>query len=590
MEQGNRDSYKDNASSPAESRAIVLHNMPKAMSSKEFKQLFGKFGKIRDIKLSSLDHTPLVTVQVVYFDLRDSQTAFAHFKGRRVSGRDLSVQFCTNYGGRRWHSLFYKHNRGSLVISRKNWGKIAVSMKNGFSAYKIYRMFKRYGEIRSFDKNDKSHEGMVVIEYYDVRHAQNAMKALHAKKIKGKTLELKFVEPNRKTKAHKCMSNNSVQRFRPANIASNNQRNGSQICQRPMYPRAQHSSLASNPASLYELFGHQEMFPNLFCRFPALVQRELYRAQLGTTEIHATFNERSNAPIVSSPVAASASYGQSENNHRSRYNDFVVPSKSYDIGFDDSRRCSVHGTSSRNQGNSCSRAPALKPEDSEFDPLSPHLATPYGLHLLHTLYEDAFSLLSDGYVVHGMSAYTFERLQTALSVPHLCRPQVYGTPPKLLAVVPRTLRMRYPDAPPVSDEHVGPLGNVASAIAHSHQTPESSNTALVTTSNVEPAFIRTQSSNRQATEYSRTQGIESEIHAEVFGQDTTVIQTSSRRRDCCPTDSTEYMNSEDHDSTKTNNSFMADYNHAETEKYVCKEQSVCSRRKTFAEVVKYSKK
>jgi pre-mRNA branch site protein p14 len=73
-------------------RILLVKNLPYTISGEELYDLFGKYGAIRQIRISNSNETK-GTAFVVYEDLIDAKNACDHLSGFNLQGRYLVVLY-----------------------------------------------------------------------------------------------------------------------------------------------------------------------------------------------------------------------------------------------------------------------------------------------------------------------------------------------------------------------------------------------------------------------------------------------------------------------------------------------------------------
>lgn len=142
---------------------------------------------------------------ISYFDIRDAKTAMQNLQNKVVRGRKLDIHYSIP---KVYHDLQSRSRRLSSLITMdaplspqdnpsekdQNQGTLVVfNLDPSTTDEELIEIFGQYGEIKEIraTPNKKHHK---FIEFYDVRHAERAMKCLNKTEIKGKKIK---IEPSR---------------------------------------------------------------------------------------------------------------------------------------------------------------------------------------------------------------------------------------------------------------------------------------------------------------------------------------------------------------------------------------------------------
>jgi RNA recognition motif-containing protein len=117
---------------------------------------------------------------ISYFDIRDAKTAMQNLQNKVVRGRKLDI----HYSIPKDNPSEKDQNQGTLVV---------FNLDPSTTDEELMEIFGQYGEIKEIraTPNKKHHK---FIEFFDVRHAEKAMKCLNKTEIKGKKIK---IEPSR---------------------------------------------------------------------------------------------------------------------------------------------------------------------------------------------------------------------------------------------------------------------------------------------------------------------------------------------------------------------------------------------------------
>lgn len=163
---------------PLRSVLFVHPDIP-FMSEDEIARIFGVFGDVRKILQKNKD-----SIYVSYYDIRDSMGLVRHYSQTPLKNDFPEMHFTIPkiVGGGEEDDL---NNQGTIVVFNLD----AATTEN-----EVRRIFGAFGEIKEIREtpNKKHHR---FIEYYDVRHAENAMKALNRTEINGKRIKCEASRP-----------------------------------------------------------------------------------------------------------------------------------------------------------------------------------------------------------------------------------------------------------------------------------------------------------------------------------------------------------------------------------------------------------
>ncbi len=107
---------------------------------------------------------------ISYYDIRDAKTAMQHLQSKVVRGRKLDI----HYSIPKDNPSEKDQNQGTLVV---------FNLDPCTTDGELLQIFGQFGEIKEIraTPNKKHHK---FIEFYDVRHAEKAMKCLNKTEIK----------------------------------------------------------------------------------------------------------------------------------------------------------------------------------------------------------------------------------------------------------------------------------------------------------------------------------------------------------------------------------------------------------------------
>jgi len=159
------------------SRTLFVRNISSNAEDEELKQLFQEFGEIRNM-YTQCKHRGFV--MVAYYDIRHSKAAMKNLQGKIIRKRKIDIHYSIPKDNPTEEDL----NQGTLVVFN-----LDVSITND----ELKVIFSKFGEVKEIREtpNKKHHK---FVEFYDVRNADKAMKALNKIELKGKKIK---IEPSR---------------------------------------------------------------------------------------------------------------------------------------------------------------------------------------------------------------------------------------------------------------------------------------------------------------------------------------------------------------------------------------------------------
>ena len=169
------------------SRTLFVRNINSNSGDEEICALFLPFGEIRSV-YSQCKHRGFVMIS--YYDIRHANKAMRALQGRVLRHRRLDIHYSLPKNNPPDKEI----NQGTLVVFN-----LDADTKNE----DLQAIFGQYGQIKEIREtpNKNRHK---FIEFYDVRHAEEAMKHLNKTDFQGKKIK---IEPSRP---------GGVQRARPA--------------------------------------------------------------------------------------------------------------------------------------------------------------------------------------------------------------------------------------------------------------------------------------------------------------------------------------------------------------------------------------
>ncbi|KAK4787602.1 hypothetical protein SAY86_011435 [Trapa natans] len=165
------------------SRTLFVRNINSNVEDSELRSLFEQYGDIRTM-YTACKHRGFVMIS--YFDIRDARTAMRSLQNKPLRRRKLDIHFSIPKDNPSDKDI----NQGTLVV---------FNLDPSVSNEQLLKIFGSYGEVKEIRETpQKRHHKF--IEYYDVRHAEAALKSLNGSDIAGKRIKL---EPSRPGGARK---------------------------------------------------------------------------------------------------------------------------------------------------------------------------------------------------------------------------------------------------------------------------------------------------------------------------------------------------------------------------------------------------
>lgn len=160
------------------SRTLFVRNINSNVEDEELKALFSPFGEIRST-YSQCKHRGFVMIS--YYDIRHANLAMRSLQGKVVRRRKLDIHYSIPKENPPEKDL----NQGTLVVFN-----LDPQTKND----ELLVIFGQYGQIKEIREtpNKKHHK---FIEFYDVRHAEEAMKRLNKTEVRGKKIKIESSRP-----------------------------------------------------------------------------------------------------------------------------------------------------------------------------------------------------------------------------------------------------------------------------------------------------------------------------------------------------------------------------------------------------------
>ncbi|KAL0711206.1 hypothetical protein Bca4012_018184 [Brassica carinata] len=160
------------------SRTLFVRNINSSIDDSELSALFEPFGEIRSLYTACKSRG---FVMISYYDIRAAHAAMRALQNTLLRKRTLDIHFSIPKENPSEKDM----NQGTLVI---------FNVDSTVSNDELLKLFGAYGEIREIREtpNRRFHR---FIEYYDVRDAEAALKALNRSEIGGKCIKLELSRP-----------------------------------------------------------------------------------------------------------------------------------------------------------------------------------------------------------------------------------------------------------------------------------------------------------------------------------------------------------------------------------------------------------
>ncbi|KAF8077377.1 hypothetical protein N665_1043s0022 [Sinapis alba] len=160
------------------SRTLFVRNINSSVEDSELSSLFEPFGEIRSLYTACKSRG---FVMISYYDIRAAHAAMRALQNTLLRKRTLDIHFSIPKENPSEKDM----NQGTLVI---------FNVDTTVSNDELLKLFGAHGEIREIREtpNRRFHR---FIEYYDVRDAETALKALDRSEIGGKCIKLELSRP-----------------------------------------------------------------------------------------------------------------------------------------------------------------------------------------------------------------------------------------------------------------------------------------------------------------------------------------------------------------------------------------------------------
>ena len=172
------------------SRILMLHNFDQLnLDVNALRTLFSAQGVLRSVSPFPDSNTILIS----YFDLRHAQKAMANLSGKTLSNGaliELQYHFLRDFQAK-------DANQGTLVI---------FNLDPAITNTELAELFGKYGELKEIRESpNRKHK---FVEFYDVRCAEKAIKALNKSDLHGRKIKIEPSRPGGTSKPE-----NSFQKF-----------------------------------------------------------------------------------------------------------------------------------------------------------------------------------------------------------------------------------------------------------------------------------------------------------------------------------------------------------------------------------------
>ncbi|KAK4364025.1 hypothetical protein RND71_015383 [Anisodus tanguticus] len=195
------------------SRTLFVRNINSNVEDSELKSLFEQYGDIRTL-YTACKHRGFVMIS--YYDIRAARTAMRALHNKPLRRRKLGIHFSIPKENPSEKDI----NQGTLVV---------FNLDPSVSNEDLRRIFGAYGEVKEIRETPhKRHHKF--IEFYDVRAADAALKALNRSDIAGKRIKL---EPSRPGGARRNLMQQLSQELEHDEIRSFRHSVGSPVARSP---------------------------------------------------------------------------------------------------------------------------------------------------------------------------------------------------------------------------------------------------------------------------------------------------------------------------------------------------------------------
>ncbi|XP_076912700.1 protein MEI2-like 2 [Bidens hawaiensis] len=160
------------------SRTLFVRNINSNVEDSELRTLFEQYGDIRTL-YTACKHRGFVMIS--YYDIRAARTAMRALQNKPLRRRKLDIHYSIPKDNPSDKDI----NQGTLVI---------FNLDPSVSSDDLVKIFGAYGEVKEIRETPyKRHHKF--IEYYDIRAADAALRALNRSEIAGKRIKLEHSRP-----------------------------------------------------------------------------------------------------------------------------------------------------------------------------------------------------------------------------------------------------------------------------------------------------------------------------------------------------------------------------------------------------------
>lgn len=160
------------------SRTLFVRNINSNVEDSELRSLFEEYGEVRNM-YTACKHRGFVMIS--YYDIRHARAAMRELQNKPLRRRKLDIHFSIPKDNPSEKDI----NQGTLVV---------FNLDASVSSDDLRHIFAAYGEVKEIRETPhKRHHKF--IEFYDVRAAEMALKALNGSEIAGKRIKLEHSRP-----------------------------------------------------------------------------------------------------------------------------------------------------------------------------------------------------------------------------------------------------------------------------------------------------------------------------------------------------------------------------------------------------------
>ncbi|GMN54924.1 hypothetical protein TIFTF001_024044 [Ficus carica] len=247
------------------SRTLFVRNINSNVEDSELRSLFEQYGDIRTL-YTACKHRGFVMIS--YYDIRAARTAMRALQNKPLRRRKLDIHFSIPKDNPSEKDI----NQGTLVVFN-----LDASVSND----DLRQIFGAYGEVKEIRETPhKRHHKF--IEFYDVRAAESALRALNRSDIAGKRIKLEPSRPggarrNLMQQLSQELEQDDARSFRPqvgspiANSPPGNWHFGSPVEHNPMHAFSKSPSLGGlSPVNSNHLTGLASILPSHLSNSPKI--------------------------------------------------------------------------------------------------------------------------------------------------------------------------------------------------------------------------------------------------------------------------------------------------------------------------------